>query len=228
MSFSLSGIVIVWLTLNFIVDDPLKFSKALLAACKVSMAAEPEITKYDVQMGDGDCGEAVYGVCKAVSAKIKAGLFNNGSIFTQLDAIGDSVEDMGGSLGAIISIILAAFSNTLRQNLLQKESARLDESAVAAAVGPALANLMLYTGARVGDRTVMDALIPFCDTMQETSRFESAAAAAEAGAMATAAMRPKFGRASYVGDKADVSDMPPDPGAYAAAEFLRGLSDGLR
>lgn len=216
------------LTQDSIVNDPPKLSNALLAACKAAIAAEPDITKYDIQMGDGDCGEAVNGVCKAISAKLEAGLFTQGSIFTQLDAIGDSVEDMGGSLGAIISIILAAFSNRLRQDLLAQKSAVLDEAAVGAAVGPALENLKLYTGARVGDRTVMDTLIPFCDTMRETSSLEEAVQAAEAGAKATATMKPKFGRASYVGDKADASDMPPDPGAFAAAIFLRGLSDGLK
>ena len=34
--------------------------------------------------------------------------------------------------------------------------------------------------------------------------------------------------ATYVGDKADgAKDAPPDPGAMAAAIFLRGLLDGL-
>ena len=191
------------------------------------MTAEPEIAKYDIQMGDGDCGEAVYGVCKSILAKIEAGLFSKGGIFAQLDAIGDSVEDVGGSLGAIISIILAAFSSTLRKNLLLEKSVGLGEAAVSQALGPALENLKLYTGARVGDRTVMDTLIPFCDIMRETSMLEKAVSAAEAGSKATAAMTPRFGRASYIGDKDDASNRPPDPGAYAAAVFLRGLLDGL-
>ncbi|KAI9691432.1 MAG: hypothetical protein M1822_007503 [Bathelium mastoideum] len=205
-----------------------KLAVAVLAACKAALAAEPEITKYDVQMGDGDCGEAVSGVCNAIAAKIDAGLFDQGTIFTQLNAIGDAVEDMGGSLGAIISIVLAAFTNALRQNVLSKTSATLDKATVGKALSPAMENLKLYTGARAGDRTVMDALIPFCDTMQETSNLELAVSAAEEGARATATMKPKFGRASYIGEKDDKNDKPPDPGAYAVAVFLRGLLPDLQ
>ncbi|KAI9712049.1 MAG: hypothetical protein M1820_001758 [Bogoriella megaspora] len=207
--------------------DPERFSSALRAACRATIAAEPDITRYDVELGDGDCGEAVSGVCTAVSAKIDNGLFHSGHLFTQLDSIGDSVEDVGGSLGAIISIYLTAFTNKLRQNWAANKDAVLDSSSVADAAGPALENLKLYTGARVGDRTVMDTLIPFCEKLQESKSFSEAVAAAEAGAGATAKMKPKFGRASYVGDKTESGGLPPDPGAYAVGVFLKGLLDGL-
>ena len=35
------------------------------------------------------------------------------------------------------------------------------------------------------------------------------------------------GAAAYVGDQAASADTPPDPGAMAAAIFLRGLLEGL-
>ena len=34
--------------------------------------------------------------------------------------------------------------------------------------------------------------------------------------------------ATYVGDKGEAQDTPPDPGAMAAAIFLRGLLDGMK
>jgi len=40
-------------------------------------------------------------------------------------------------------------------------------------------------------------------------------------------MKASFGRASYVGDEAASRDSPPDPGAMAAAIFLKGLAKGL-
>jgi dihydroxyacetone kinase len=100
--------------------------------------------------------------------------------------------------------------------------------AVSEAVGPAIEGLKKYTSARVGGRTVMDTLIPFCDTLQQTSDLEKAVQAAEQGARSTANMKPKFGRATYVGDKAEeFKEMPPDPGAYALAIFLRAIADGV-
>jgi dihydroxyacetone kinase len=52
----------------------------------------------------------------------------------------------------------------------------------------------------------------------------AAAAAAEAGAAATAAMQPRLGRASYLGDRAIGV---PDGGATAVAIWLRALSGAL-
>ncbi|MBC9176105.1 DAK2 domain-containing protein, partial [Roseomonas ludipueritiae] len=49
--------------------------------------------------------------------------------------------------------------------------------------------------------------------------------AAEAGAEATAAMRPRLGRASYLGDRAIGV---PDAGAAAAVIWLRALSPFVR
>ncbi|KAF2233496.1 dihydroxyacetone kinase-like protein, partial [Viridothelium virens] len=221
-----------------ILSNPQILHNALHSACTAALNAEPLITKYDIQMGDGDCGEAVAGLCNALLAKLSPSappsnqLFTpNSTLFASLDSIASSVEDVGGSLGAILAILLAAFANTLRRNLASPSSSSSsttpDAAAVGRALGPALDNLKQYTGARVGDRTVMDALIPFCDEMGRSAELGAAVAAAEDGARDTAGMRPRFGRATYVGDRAEGGEMPPDPGAYAAAVFLRGLADGL-
>jgi dihydroxyacetone kinase len=71
----------------------------------------------------------------------------------------------------------------------------------------------------------MDVLIPVCEALQEGAGLGDAVRVAEEAAMATASMKPRFGRATYVGDKAD-GDMPPDPGAYAIAKWLGGFSEG--
>jgi dihydroxyacetone kinase len=176
-------------------------------------------------MGDGDCGEAVEAACKAVLSKLDAKSFTTASFLDQMDIIVEEVEEIGGSLFAIISILLTAFTNSIRQ---QHASGILTVEQVAKAVAPAIKNLQNYTSARVGGRTVMDTLIPFCETLQTTSNLETAVKAAEEGAKKTAGMKAKFGRATYVGDKAgELEETPPDPGAYALAIFLRGLADGV-
>ncbi|KAK3076480.1 hypothetical protein LTS18_012889, partial [Coniosporium uncinatum] len=207
-------------------------TNALRNACEKAIKAEPDITKYDIQMGDGDCGEAVQTVSESILRKLDKPEFPSAPLFKQLEMIGDSIEDMGGSLGAIISILVTAFSNSLRDIYTKsgnqgKSDFSLDLKAVGAAAAQALENLKDYTGAREGDRTVMDTLIPFISTLQSSANLEQAVKAAEDGSQKTAKMQPKFGRASYVGDKAESMDqLPPDPGAHAAAIFLRGLADG--
>jgi len=41
---------------------------AIRLACKSAIAAEPNLTKWDMVMGDGDCGEAVKGVSEGKHA----------------------------------------------------------------------------------------------------------------------------------------------------------------
>ncbi|KAF2162331.1 hypothetical protein M409DRAFT_69223 [Zasmidium cellare ATCC 36951] len=209
--------------------DPTLLDSALRTACNAAIKAEPDITKWDIQMGDGDCGEAVVGMCQGVLKKLDAGLTKDGSFFHILDEVGEAVEEIGGTLGAIISIILASFTTNLRQAYSKNESSfAIDTKSASQAAGAALNNLMGYTSARVGGRTVMDTLIPFCQTLEKDVDLAKAVDAAEEGANGTSGMKAKFGRATYVGDKGEAQDKPPDPGAMAAAIFLRGLLDGMK
>ena len=205
------------------------FTKALRTACNKAKDAEPQITKYDLLMGDGDCGEAVSSACTAILSKLDSGeATRSGSVFGALDVVGASLEDIGGSLGAILSILVTAFTNSLRAYYGGHRAAPLAVDAFAASLPPAMQNLMNYTGARVGDRTVMDVLIPFSERLAATCDLGDAVHAAEHAAQNTAAMEPKFGRASYVGDRKDKMDsLPPDPGAFAVSVFLKGLVEGL-
>lgn len=199
---------------------------ALRTACSAALTAEPDITKYDIQMGDGDCGEAVAGVCNALLTSMKASPFITKApcLVSCLASINSDLEDMGGSLGAILSILLTAFAGNLQRGV--NASGKLDIGVIGDAAGEAMEALKAYTGARVGDRTVMDTLIPWCETLQATRDVGKALAAAEEGAKKTAGMKPRFGRATYVGEMKEGEQMPPDPGAYAVAVFLRGLVEG--
>ncbi|KAK5137351.1 hypothetical protein LTR08_008928 [Meristemomyces frigidus] len=210
--------------------DPKIMESALRSACKEAIKAEPDITKWDIQMGDGDCGEAVEGMCKGILQKLDAGLCKDGALFHVLDEVESAVEEIGGTLGAIIAIVSASFTSNLRLAYAKDEGGfQMDVKSASAAAGQALKNLMGYTSAKQGGRTVMDTLIPFCETFERDGDLSKAVAAAEKGARSTSGMEAKFGRASYVGEQSAEAreDAPPDPGAMAAAIFLRGLLEGL-
>ena len=76
----------------------------------------------------------------------------------------------------------------------------------------------------------MDALIPFVEALDEKKDLAAAVKAAVEGARSTEGMGAKFGRASYLGEDKKVGDgtTPMDPGAWAAAVFLRGLEEGFK
>ena len=85
-------------------------------------------------------------------------------------------------------------------------------------------------GAKPGDRTMLDALAPFVrslkDVRGEPSReiLLTAVEAVEQGVKATARMKPRLGRSSYLGDRVLGH---PDPGAKAVAIWLRAVSEAV-
>lgn len=85
-----------------------------------------------------------------------------------------------------------------------------------------LETLKQRTAARVGHRTVMDALIPFAETLAESGDLEKAVAASRKGGEGTATLQAKLGRATYVGDQGGKA-MPPDPGAMAFVAVVEGI-----
>jgi hypothetical protein len=46
--------------------DPKLLDATIRLACERAIVAEPNLTKWDMVMGDGDCGEAVKGVSEGI------------------------------------------------------------------------------------------------------------------------------------------------------------------
>jgi dihydroxyacetone kinase len=206
---------------------PSRLLTALRSACSAALAAEPQITQFDLQMGDGDCGEAVAGVCKSILGNLDSQREDNlPPLISFLESVGENVEDVGGSLGAILSILVTAFTNALHTST-QSSPESLNLDTVSDAALKALENLKYYTSAREGDRTVMDVLIPFIETLNKEQDFAKAVQVAKDKADATKDMKAKFGRATYVGDDGSERSRVPDPGAHAVAIWLSGLLEGF-
>lgn len=130
---------------------------------------------------------------------------------------------MDGTSGALYSICL----NALRQYFNESECGDLcamGPAVWATALTFAMNALSSYTPARVGDRTVIDALVPFTDALSAGKGLQQAAQAAMDGANATKAMPASLGRAVYVGMESEWKGKIPDPGAWGLAKFLVGLS----
>ncbi|WP_399237761.1 DAK2 domain-containing protein [Synechococcus sp. CS-1328] len=87
----------------------------------------------------------------------------------------------------------------------------LDSEALAGAVATALGAIQTLGKAQAGDKTLVDALIPFSE------RLGSGIAQGEPAAQATAALLPRLGRARSHGSR---SVGHPDPGAVSLAQVL--------
>ena len=118
---------------------------------------------------------------------------------------------MGGTSGALYCIYLTALASALAT-----------ESSVPKALNAALDQFFNYTNARLGDRTMMDALIPFIETFVNIGDVNQALEKAKEGVEGTKTMQAKLGRSTYLNEKA--TQGVPDPGAYGLSVLLNGMS----
>jgi dihydroxyacetone kinase len=207
--------------------NPKVFTNMLEAAIENVMKVEPKVTEYDTIAGDGDAGETLVSGGNAIRAALKTGEIRLDDGVNSISDIAEVVESsMGGTSGGIYSIFLSA----LAQGVRDSGAKSLNVDTFRRASQQALNSLYAYTKARIGDRTLIDALAPFVHTLSETADFGAAVRAADEGANSTRKLEAKFGRASYVSPeelkKYDGEGGLPDPGAIGLAALLDGLLRG--
>jgi dihydroxyacetone kinase len=135
-------------------------------------------------------------------------------------------QHLGGSSGPLYGILFLRAATALDECAVDAADAWAD-----AAINACEAVSKLG-GAHAGDRTMLDALIPFATTLRIeigqaysiAQALRAAVEAAETGAQATANMHPRRGRSSYIGSRALGT---PDPGAIAVSIWLRAVESSL-
>ncbi|CAN9212505.1 unnamed protein product [Alternaria alternata] len=197
----------------------------LAVALNRLIEAEPDVTRYDTIVGDGDCGIGLKRGAEAILKMLETA-DKTDDLLILMNHIIQVVElAMDGTSGAIYAIFLNALAHGLRQNAPSSPQP-VTPAIWAKALDSSLKALGKYTPAKPGDRTLMDALYPFVETLSKTESIEKAAAAAQGGAQGTKGMKASLGRTVYVGGEG--FQEVPDPGAHGLAELLLGLSDGLK
>jgi dihydroxyacetone kinase len=186
--------------------------------------AEPELGRIDALAGDGDHGQAMSrGSAAAKEAAAKAVAAGAGAA-TALARAGDAWADRaGGASGALWGVILRTLSNALTDDL----AVSLEQLAVGArAARDAVVRL---GGAKISDKTLLDALDPFVATLAQEAKngrslsdaWRFAADAARQAADETALLTPKLGRARI---HATRSIGHPDAGAASFALCVETVS----
>ncbi|MCD8176926.1 MAG: DAK2 domain-containing protein [Tannerellaceae bacterium] len=173
------------------------FKAMLQNALEQIKAREDEFSQLDAVIGDGDHGTAIV---TAFSVVVKAA--GNGTEFkTMLNDMGFGIMlETSGST----STLLGAFFLGMSDHAI---GAELDAAGVKAMFAGGLANVRKQTQAKQGDKTMMDALIPAVEAMQNTDSedirdiMNAAAAAALKGAEDTVQMKANFGRARNYGER---------------------------
>ncbi|KAF5724057.1 dihydroxyacetone kinase [Fusarium mundagurra] len=198
--------------------DPSTAQAVLKKGLQKVIEAEPEVTHYDTIVGDGDCGIGLKRGAEAILKHVNEQPLT-GDVVMDLSSIVTVVETaMDGTSGALYAIFLNALVHALRE---------LSPGTVSPEVwGKALKMssdaLAKYTPARPGDRTLVDALHPFVEALNQTGDVKKAADAAMEGANKTKGMQASLGRTVYIGGSG--YQEVPDPGAWGLASFFLGLS----
>ena len=174
-----------------------EFARRLTNACDAVIQAEAELTEIGSQFGDADHGLTMTKVAKAIAQAVAA---SDGGIQTMLDDAAMAVMSLNG--GSAVPLW-----NTWLDGLQEEapEGEEIDVAGLKAIFAKALEELEDMSGAKVGDKTMMDALIP----------------ASEAVAEATKQYVSKFGRAKSYGTKTIGT---PDAGAVSMSWFFQGLA----
>ncbi|MDR0333868.1 MAG: dihydroxyacetone kinase subunit L [Dysgonamonadaceae bacterium] len=173
------------------------FRAMLQRAYACIKAREDEFSKLDAITGDGDHGTAIV---SAFSAAIKASE-KDADFKTMLNDMGFAIMmETSGSTSTLLGAFFLGMSNGCAGN-------ELDANGVKALFNGGLANVRKQTKADVGDKTMMDALIPAVKAMDDCSSddiadlLSAAAKAAKKSAEDTIDMIAKFGRARNYGER---------------------------
>jgi len=193
----------------------------LLHVADEIIAAEPILTDADRALGDGDHG---LGMQRGMTAAKEA---IGGKEFESVDVVFVEVgkammASMGGASGVIFGTVFRGGGKALKDRGAF-DSAGLSEFLTAAADG-----VQQRGGAKPGDKTMVDALVPAAEEAAKVAgqplpdAIAAVAAAAEAGKDASKDMIATMGRAKTLGER---SLGHPDAGAVSMTVILNAMRD---
>lgn len=185
-----------------------------------------ELGRIDAIAGDGDHGIGMHNGAAAAASAARDAVAQGIGAGSVLRIAGDAWSDgAGGTSGALWGLMLGILGDTIG------DTEGPTAETLRAGIREACDQLMAKGGAKVGDKTMVDAVAPFAEaltrdagaTMQDS--WHSAVRAAQLGAESTEGMLPGLGRARTHGEKARGVR---DPGAVSFALIVAAVQPHLR
>ena len=180
--------------------------------------------RLDAIAGDGDHG---IGMSRGSKAAAMAANEAQGGVETVLAAAGHAFGDKaGGTSGILWGLLLEGVGKGLGNT--EAVTARR----LADAVQESVRHLQEFSKAELGDKTMLDALFPFVNTLVEqidsgasvSGAWQAAADVCRTAAEATASLTPRIGRARPLAER---SVGTPDPGAISLALIVTAVGNVL-
>lgn len=213
---------------------PASSAQAVAAAARAERVlaalttAEDDLGRLDSVAGDGDHGRGMVRGARAAAEAARVAAELGAGLGATVTSAGEAwAAASGGTSGALWGEGIAAAGRALPDD----RAARVAD--LLAATTAAATAVRATGGAEVGDKTMVDALVPFLEALTErwadpladadpVVGWRAAAEAAEDAARGTAALVARRGRARPLGER---SLGHPDPGAVSLALVLRTLGE---
>ena len=203
--------------------NPAQVRAMLLLVADQIIAAEPELSEADRRLGDGDHGLGMQRGMEA--ARTKLGETSEEATVGELfGATGMAMmSSMGGASGVVFGSLFRAGTKALKESPTEFTSQGLADLLQAAGE-----TVMKRGGAKPGDKTMLDSLVPAAEKAAELTdlpleeALSEVATTAEAGRDASCDMIATMGRAKTLGER---SLGHPDAGACSVAIILRTMAD---
>ena len=198
-------------------------SEYLRKVAEVLAENKEYLTELDSAIGDADHGINMDRGFQNVLRKLPA--VEDKDIGTILKTTGIAlVSSVGGASGPLYG---TAF---MQAGMAAAGKRELSAEDLLAILEAALKGVLMRGRANLGDKTMVDALMPAVDAMREalekgadlTEALDKATAAAEEGMKATIPLIAKKGRASYLGER---SIGHQDPGATSSYLLIRTMAE---
>ena len=181
------------------------------------------LSQIDSRFGDGDHGITIGKIASLMEKSIEG--WEDDDMETFIEDLGDNTMEIGGgSAGPLYGTMIGGLSGPLEGNR------PIDAKILKEMFTECLSAMEDITTAGIGDKTMMDALIPAVDAAQKADDdimaiLKAAKEAAVRGAKESEQYISRYGRARSYKEQTIGT---PDAGAVSTSMFFAGLYDGLK
>lgn len=181
------------------------------------------LSQIDSRFGDGDHGITIGKIASLMEKSIEG--WEDDDMETFIEDLGDNTMEIGGgSAGPLYGTMIGGLSGPLEGNR------PIDAKILKEMFTECLSAMEDITTAGIGDKTMMDALIPAVDAAQKADDdimaiLKAVKEAAVRGAKESEQYISRYGRARSYKEQTIGT---PDAGAVSTSLFFAGLYDGLK
>ncbi|RWN21634.1 MAG: dihydroxyacetone kinase subunit L [Mesorhizobium sp.] len=183
------------------------------------------LSEIDGKIGDGDHGVNMAKGFGMAAERIRG---NDMSLATAFDTLGTVlITEIGGSMGPLYGVMFTQFAETI------EKSSSIDAKTFSTMLTNGLGGIQAIGSAKVGDKTLLDTLVPAIDAFDKANAdgkpfpeaLDALVVAAEKGRDGTKDLVARIGRASRLGAR---SLGVVDAGATSCALILKALALGAK